>query len=808
MARRPFLAVALCFAAGVLVADWISFWLPGAFLLSLALALTVFVWEGRRGLLLGLLLFCAGITRQTLDLQPLSPFDLRLIQSGKPEDLTIFGRLRETPRERLTLIRGREAWRSRAVIEVEALKRGDRWERAEGLVAAQAGGLLPSDFFAGRGVEVAGVLKTPPGALAEGMFDYREYLRRQNIAFELDARETNAWSVRWETAQPARAPFGDRFIAWARATLARGLPAEDTPLRLNWAMTLDWKGGLTPEVVEPFLRAGTYHVFAVDGLRIGLISAIFLGLFRTARIPKTIAGLLVIPLLWFYAATTGWAASAIRAALMMSVILAGWSARRPGDLLNSMCAAAFLILAWQPQQLFQAGFQLSFMVVASMAVLSPVLARLQFRRADPLAPAPPAAAPNWRNKLGRHARAGFLGALGAWLGSVPLTAYYFNLFSAASIPGNLLVMPVCVLCLICDLGSLLAGAFFPGLSGLFNNAAWFFMKIISILSEWAASLPSGAWYVAAPSLAAMALYYVLLLAVLTGWIFRTPRKRWAWALLILLTAVWSRQKWDESRTVALHLLSDRGAEVLFCSRALGGGAMLVNAGRSNTVDRLIKPFLRAHGVNRLPLLVLTHGDAPHAGGLASLDALFRPVLELTGPARTRSAVFGLLRAESRTGRVTWREVAAGVDAGGWEVLYPPAAPRPARAEDDAVVLRGEFYGTRVLLISNLGWAGQRGFLERNKNPRADVLIGALTPGGETLGDSLLNAVKPDLIIVDDGEPGSAMHAPDELRSRLGSRRGRALWFHETGSIKLEFKPGGWTAVSAQNHELAVGVPEK
>jgi len=802
MSKRPFLAVALCFAAGVLVADRVSFWLPGLFAMSFAFALASLFWEAKRSLLMFLLVFSAGSTRQSLELQPLSPFNLRSLETGKAELVTLIGRLRETPRERLTVIRGRQSWRSKAVVEVEGLLRGDHLQRTDGLVMAQAGDQLPQDFFAGRAVAVTGVLKPPPGPVADGMFDYRSYLARQNIYFELEARETNSWQVRWESPQPAHRPLGDRFVAWSRKTLALGLPEEDIPVRLNWAMSLDLKGGLTDDIVEPFLRAGTYHIFAVDGLRIGLISAILLGLFRVVRLPKTLAVILVIPILWFYAATTGWAASAIRSTVMMSVILAGWAVRRPNDLLNSMGAAACLILAWQPQQLFQAGFQLSFVVVACIALVGPVLRRIQLKPPDPLAPPSRTSAPAWLMTVARYLKEALLASVVAWLGSVPLSAYYFNLFSLASVPGNFLVVPVCVLCLICNLLSLLAGPFIPAISGLFNNASWLLMKLIALASGWAAALPAGYCYVASPSPAAILLYYAVLLTVLTGWIFNSSRKKWGLCLISVLSMVCLYQKWEGRRSTTLDVLSDRGSEILFLVTPNRLETMLINTGRSNTVDRLVKPFLRAHGVNRLPLLLLTQGDAAHAGGLKSVEAEFRPQIELSGPGRPRAAAFEWLGSASRRGAVRWHELSANAPAGPWTVLHPLATPRPARSQDDAVVLRGEFSGAKVLSLSALGWAGQRALLARKIDLRADMIIASVPPGGEALGDPLLDAIHSSLIVIMDGEPGSAIHAPEALRSRLETRRERLIWSHETGSIKFEFTPNSWKALSADGRELA------
>ena len=119
--------------------------------------------------------------------------------------------------------------------------------------------MLPGEFFAGQAVEVTGVLAPPPVPVAEGLFDYRAYLRRQGVYYQLTASSANDWRLLDARTTP---PLGDRFLRWARATLARGLPEEDESLRLIWAMTLGWKPALTNEVYEPFMRSGTIDDFS------------------------------------------------------------------------------------------------------------------------------------------------------------------------------------------------------------------------------------------------------------------------------------------------------------------------------------------------------------------------------------------------------------------------------------------------------------------------------------------------------------------------------------------------------------------
>src|SRR5207237_8197260 len=120
--------------------------------------------------------------------------------------------------------------------------------------------------------------------VAEGMFGGRGHVRSLSIYYQVQVAATNSWNLAAED-MGRNPPFTERFIAWGKTALARGLPMEDESLRLEWALTLGWKTALTEEVSEPFIRAATYHIFAVDGLRIAIISGIFLTLLRVLAFP-------------------------------------------------------------------------------------------------------------------------------------------------------------------------------------------------------------------------------------------------------------------------------------------------------------------------------------------------------------------------------------------------------------------------------------------------------------------------------------------------------------------------------------------
>jgi competence protein ComEC len=579
--KRPLLPVALLYVGGILIARFIS--LPPPLLLagSLSLAALTLAWPRARLAGLCLLIVLTGWTNHTLRTAVLSPHDLRRILGEQPEITTVRGTLRETPLERVYERDRQESWRTMARIDVTALRRNRQaWQPAAGRMAVTTEGILSTNFFAGQEVEISGVAGRPKIAAAEGTFDYRAYLNQLGIYYQLQAASGQDWRI---VASPLKPPLADRFREWARRALALGLPVEDESLRLEWALTLGWKTALTEEVSEPFIQAATYHIFAVDGLRMAILFGIFIGLFRVLRLPRGACGLALIPLIWFYVALTGWPASAIRATVMLSVVIIGWVLRRPGDLVNSLFAAALIILLWEPRQLFQAGFQLSFFVVLCILLTLPAMLELGRRLTAPDPLLPDELRPRWQQALRVPAR--YLGELSlasfaAWIGSLPLVAYYFHIVTPVSTPANVLAVPLCGFVLMSNLASLLLAGWFPAAAELFNHAGWFLMECIRISSHWFAKWPGAYFYVPEPSLLTSGLYYVVVLTVLTGWIFRPRLRAWKMAALALGMLVWGWQYWEHRSVTRLTILPVNGGMAVFYDAPDRQNDLLVDCGTS------------------------------------------------------------------------------------------------------------------------------------------------------------------------------------------------------------------------------------
>ena len=790
--KRPLVPVALLYVGGILTACFIR--VPPLCLLVASLSLVALTLAWARARLIGLaaLIVLTGWTNHTLHTAILSPHDLRRILGGQPEIVTVRGVVRETPTQRVYAHGEQESWRTMARLEVAALCRHRQpWQPAAGRMAVTTQGILATNFFAGQEVEITGVAGPPKVAAAEGTFDYRAYLDHLGIYYTLQAASDRDWRV---VATPSKPPLADRFREWARRALALGVPVEDESQRLQWALTLGWKTALTQEVSEPFVQAATYHIFAVDGLRMAIVFGISFYLFRALRLPRAVSGLMLIPLIWFYVALTGWPASAIRATVMLTVVILGWVLRRPSELINSLFAAALIILLWEPRQLFQAGFQLSFFVVLCIILTLPPLRDLARRTTAPDALLPEELRPRWQRALRGPAR--FVEdltvtSLAAWIGALPLVAYYFNIVTPVSTPANVVAVPACALVLISNLASLLLAGWFPAAAEIFNHAGWFLMEIIRVTSHWFANWPWAYFYVPAPSLFTSVLYYAILLGVCTGWLFRPKLRAWRIAAVVAGLCLWSAQYWLARSVTRLTILPASGGMAVFFDAPGTANDLLVDCGATNSFEFLTQPFLRAQGVNRLPALVLTHGDLRHVGGAELVANSFSLQKLCVSPVRFRSPVYRrILKARESTPEKL-RTISRNDRIGCWTVLHPEPEDRFSQADDNALVLSGVICGQRVLLLSDLGRPGQDALLERTPDLRADLVVTGLPVQLEALSDALLDAIQPRVIIVADSDFPAAERASPKLRERLARRKVPVLYTRATGSATVEWRQGNW-----------------
>lgn len=195
------------------------------------------------------------------------------------------------------------------------------------------------------------------------------------------------------------------------------------------ALTLGYKHDLTNELQEAFRASGTSHVLAVSGLHVGIIYAIFAFLF--SFLGKTgkrfvLQQILIIIALWFYAFLAGLSPSVLRATIMLTIASIGFAAGKKGFTYNTLAAAAFLLLAHNPYNLFDVGFQMSFTAVLAILYFNPLLNKL-YRP---------------RKKAKKYVWNLFTVSTAAQIGVFPIALHYFGTFPTYFFVANMLIVPM------------------------------------------------------------------------------------------------------------------------------------------------------------------------------------------------------------------------------------------------------------------------------------------------------------------------------------------------------------------------------
>jgi ComEC/Rec2-related protein len=669
--------------------------------------------------------------------------------------------------------------------------RGGEWKAVEGRVRIRfrdSTGIEPSF---GHAVQVFGIFREPAPPELPGGFDFGRHLAVKGVHRVGQSDDQGDWHL----LGPAPVPrWSERFLGWAHRVLSRGVP-DDAGARLVRSMVLGWREGLEDEWRDVFLQSGTLHVFAISGLHIALVSAVLVQVLRLLRVDRGWCGWLVVPLTWAYVAATGWQASAVRAGVMSTVVVMGWALRRPSDLLNSLAASAWIILWADPSQLFQAGFQLSFGVVAGMVLwVSPLEAVLE-RWVEGDGTVPEVLRPRlsrWARTAGRWLAVNLATSLAAWVTALPLGIHYFQLVSVSGLVANLVVVPLSGICLVAGLASVAVAPVSDEASAWMNQSAWFWMRWMMKAGEWAAAVPGGDWRVAAPSWPWWLAYGWAWFWVLPRWL-RRGRFPWRWAWPLPATVV-----------AAATVLANHSAQVRMTCLPYGAGVLveegwgketLLDAGSSFVGQRVLPEWLATRGINRLDDAVACAAEARFAGGWSGFMES-TPVGAWWTVEEGRTG--GALRKAHDTAHdreVPVRRLVAGRKVGAWEVLWPPVDEAGTRSDDRCLVLQATLGGVRCCVIPSLNPEAQRRLVARwGDRLRSDLVIAGMPSRGEPLIDELLSVVRPSAVVLLVGERPANLRLPRPARLRI--RRAvapGAVWVtDEAGAVTIRMQEATWT----------------
>lgn len=603
-------------------------------------------------------------------------------------------------------------------------------------------------------------LKQPHGLANAGGFDAERHGHHQRIGAFGTARDARRLQAQVAAIDGLRLHIRQRV----QAAYADTPPAAGLLLAL---LTGD-RAGLSAPMRAALADGGISHLVAISGLHVTLVAGLVMGLCRRLlgrlRLQRPVAPLAALAGLLAaaaYAALAGLQVPTQRAWLMLAVlVLCHWLPWRVA-LWQSLLLALALVLLWQPLAVLSEGLWLSFVAVAILA--STGLAR--GREAG------------WRSLL----RAQW------WLtwGLLPLSLLLFERFSAIGLLLNLVAIPVVALLVLplALLSLLLAPLSWPlalwclqGPLALLQGLWW--------LTESLVALPGASWQWSLPPERVPALWLLALLMLL-------PRHLPGRLLCLPLgLALWWPAAASTDRLRLQVLDVGQGTAVLISTRR---HHLLYDTGppfgpQADAGERVIQPALSRAGIRRLHRVLLSHDDADHVGGFASVLAAI-PVTDVLGV--WPQALQHWPAAE----RPPQRPCAAGQawtwDGVRFEILWPPADRQPRRKNDRSCVLRVTAGRYRFLLPGDLEAQGELALrLERPAQLAADWLLLGHHGSRTSTGEGFLAQVAPTWAVASLGYRNAYGHPAAVVTERLQRHGVTLLRTDAAGALRFAVPAAG------------------
>ena len=593
-----------------------------------------------------------------------------------------------------------------------------------------------------------------------GEFDMRAYLARRDIRRQLFVGfEGDGILIRHR---------GGNFIMriaqksrrWLQRVLTRGL--EDAPdvQSLISGMVLGLRHQTVEDIEEPFQQTGTLHLFAVAGLHVGILAQLLWIICMVLRLPRRLAMSLIVPALFFYAAVTGLHTSSVRAALMSAVLLCGFLVERRVFLLNSLAAAAVLILFWDTNELFSIGFQLSFAVVATIILLAdPIFRWLQPHLAsDPFLPRRLFNRP--RKVADRSLRwmaRGVSVSCAAWAGALPFMLWNYSLVTPVSLLANLVRRSNRLLHSGRRAALNLDRVIFRDGFHHFQQCQLGPGKFVLLVVQIFAQLPGGHFY-AQP------------------W----PQ---IFAPLAEVTVL------DLGRGGAVHLRA-------------GGRDWLFDAGSERDFGRVVQPYCIRAGSTGSTAFFSPMATRPTWAERTELSGLFdhEPLLItartiVRAPIATSSRNFAQCTCCVLSGRRRTDE--RGARTSQLHILFPPRGFVATTADDQALVFQLRLQNRpQILFLSDSGARTEHELLRTQRSTLAtSIIVKGQHRSGVSGSAEFLAAVRPKIIVATSRDFPNSEHITDDWAAMVRAHGIRLFRQDQTGAVTLRFYRDHWEARS-------------
>lgn len=588
--------------------------------------------------------------------------------------------------------------------------------------------LQPSSMFL-KTIHFSGILEIPQGRKNPGCFDYQMYLKSQGIFYQCRPQ-------RMETSDGYAHVF-DQISAWLveKRYGFTELLTPDSKGLVSGVLFGD-TSELSDEVHEEFRGNGTAHVLAVSGLHVGILYSLYRKIFGNSRSP--VAAFCLLLLLMAYGTVSMWTPSVVRAEMMICLHTAAQLLDLRYDMSTGLSTVALFLILKNPYVIFSSGFQMSFLAVASICFLTPVL---------------PVRLPD-----------GMAAAVSVNLGLFLYQMYQFNYISLVALVVNI---PIIYLTGILVPAALLT--FFLYLTG--TGIPGFLQTVLDSMCFLTVKLNSfstlggyGSFDAVSPPLWLVFSAYFLLFFFSSeqNLVFR-HRKQYR-----LLAAFTAAGLMGSVLLAGLFACPVSRADVVFvdvgqgdCIHIRDGSRdVLIDGGGSwnrNTGEDTLKPYLLKNGAWNVDMAIATHLHMDHYKGLEELAAVYPVKQILTG------------MTAGQTVRISPKVFI--------ETLWPLEIDeeRGQEKNEDCSVFMIHYKGWKILVTGDLDEAGEVKMIRYYETIgqagklKADILKVGHHGSGTSTSDLLLDIVNPQTAVFQVGLNNIYGHPNDIIVEKILKR---------------------------------------
>ena len=253
-------------------------------------------------------------------------------------------------------------------------------------------------------------------------FNYKAYLANKHIYSQAYV-SAKSWHTISHTSSIQSYSFSIREKA---LQILRNSGISNENFDVLAALVFGDKSFLDSNITQAFTIAGVTHILSVSGLHVGIISTILIFLFSFFKKYKLTQTILCVSGIWAYAYIAGMCPSIERAAIMASMVAISILLQRNSSIFNTLSVAAFISLLINPNDLFDIGFQLSYLAVIGIGYFTPIFQKLYISK----------------NSIYSYIWGIIAVSIGVQLTTLPISLYYFHSFPTYSFIANIIIIPL------------------------------------------------------------------------------------------------------------------------------------------------------------------------------------------------------------------------------------------------------------------------------------------------------------------------------------------------------------------------------